>query len=202
MSTMSIPTPRMPSGERRESILAAATAVFGARSYAGTTTDEVAKAAGVSQPYVVRMFGTKQKLFLDVVDRAVQLTLSAFRAQLEGPAETRIERMGGAYVGLLAERGLLQTLNNAFLLGGDPEIGPQCRRLFVDVLHFVRNEVGMDSEQAFAFLGNGMLINTLVGLRLGGDYDRDPDVKDLYDACLGGGVGAALTLAPRADEPW
>ena len=64
------PVPRMTADERREQVLTAATRAFARTGYAGTSTDAVAREAGVSQPYVVRMFGTKLDLFLAVFDRA------------------------------------------------------------------------------------------------------------------------------------
>jgi len=70
---------RIPAAQRRELILEAATGVFAERGYAGSTTDQVAKAAGISQPYVVRMFGTKETLFLEALDRAQGKLLRAFR---------------------------------------------------------------------------------------------------------------------------
>ena len=86
MSTMTIedlaPAPRMKAADRRELILEAATAVFGAKTYVGTTTDEVARAAGVSQPYVVRLFGTKEKLYIEVIQRAYGRILDTFRLAL------------------------------------------------------------------------------------------------------------------------
>src|SRR6476660_8360983 len=97
-----LPQPRMKSEERRESILAAAAGVFGNFGYFGTTTDEVAKAAGVSQPYVSRMFGTKEQLFLEVLERSLARLIAAFReviAQGTGPDLTT--RLGVAYVDLL-----------------------------------------------------------------------------------------------------
>lgn len=54
--------------------------------YAGTTTtttDAVAREAGVSQPYVVRMFGTKRDLFLEVFAGATDRIESAFRAVVD-----------------------------------------------------------------------------------------------------------------------
>ena len=82
----SAPQTRMRSADRRELILEAATAVFGELGYGGATTDKVAKAAGVSQPYVVRMFGTKEQLFLEVLRRALDRLLAVFRAELaHGP---------------------------------------------------------------------------------------------------------------------
>ena len=71
------------SDERREQILVAAIAVFGARGYEGTTTDEVARTAGVSQPYVVRLFGSKENLFLAAIDESsLDELMRAFRAAL------------------------------------------------------------------------------------------------------------------------
>ena len=65
-------TRRMSSEERREQIIDAAMAVFGAKGYVGTTTDDVARAASVTQPYVVRLFGTKENLFLAALRRALE----------------------------------------------------------------------------------------------------------------------------------
>src|SRR6195952_3096479 len=77
---------RMTAVERREAILDTASAVFGERGYFGATTDQVARAAGISQPYVVRMFGSKEALFLAVLENAKAALLDAFR---EGLAEAR-----------------------------------------------------------------------------------------------------------------
>ena len=60
----------MGADERRDLVLAAATRAFARSGYAGTSTDAVAKEAGVSQPYVVRIFGSKLELFLEVFTRA------------------------------------------------------------------------------------------------------------------------------------
>src|SRR3954463_12888652 len=102
------PRTRMSAGERRAQVLAAATRAFAAGGYAGTSTDAVAKEAGVSQPYVVRMFGTKLDLFLAVFGHACARIEAAFRGVLEeGPfdpvGEAGRERMGQAYSDLLAD---------------------------------------------------------------------------------------------------
>ena len=55
---------RLTAAERGEEVLQAAVRAFGASGYQGTKTDEIARLAGVSQPYVIRLFGTKQELFL------------------------------------------------------------------------------------------------------------------------------------------
>lgn len=192
----------MSSEERREQILAAALAVFGAKGYVGTTTDDVARAAGVSQPYVVRLFGTKENLFVAALDDALGRLLQAFGEAAAGVAPDELaQRVGHAYIELLQVRGLHQTLSHAFLLGAHPVIGPRARDGFARVWEFLR-EAGFDVATAQAFLAQGMMINSLFGLRLADDYDSDPRVHELFDACFPTDKVRVLSMAPRADEPW
>jgi AcrR family transcriptional regulator len=192
----------MSSEERREQILAAALAVFGAKGYVGTTTDDVARAAGVSQPYVVRLFGTKENLFVAALDDALGRLLEAFREAADGAAPDELaQRIGHAYIELLQVRGLHQTLSHAFLLGAHPVIGPRARDGFARVWEFLR-DAGFDVATAQAFLAQGMMINSLFGLRLADDYDSDPRVHELFDACFPTDKVRVLSMAPRADEPW
>jgi AcrR family transcriptional regulator len=194
----------MSSEERRADILLAAHAVFGARGYEGATTDEVARAAGVSQPYVVRLFGTKESLFLAVLHDALERLLEGFRAELasthsDAPVQ---ERMGAAYLELLQVRGLHQTLSHAFLLGGHPVIGPAAREGFVRVWRFLRDEAGFDPDTAQSFLAEGMLINTMIGLRLIDHVDADGGIRELFETCFPTTMRAVRDVAPRGDEPW
>src|SRR4029079_3347130 len=119
MSSMSS---RMSADERREAILGAATKAFAKGGYHGTSTDAVAKEAGVSQPYVVRMFGTKLELFLEVFQRAVGRIRDAFAALLDDglfdPAsEDDKGRMGIAYTELLQDHDFLQVMMHGFSAG-------------------------------------------------------------------------------------
>src|SRR6476469_2890042 len=66
--------------ERRTEITAAAAIEFARRGLNGATTDRIAERDGVSQPYVVRLFGTKKPLFLDVANRAFERIAEAFRS--------------------------------------------------------------------------------------------------------------------------
>ncbi|WP_194409326.1 TetR/AcrR family transcriptional regulator [Microbacterium cremeum] len=197
------PARRLTSDERRQQILRAATAVFGARGYEGATTDEVARAAGVSQPYVVRLFGSKENLFLATIEDALVRLIAGFRAALaEGDDETLRKRIGQAYVDLLEVRGLHQTLAHAYLLGSHPMIGPAARRGFTAVWRFFRDEVGMDADEARAFMAEGMLISTMIGLRLVDDYGSDPQITELFRACFPTELPHVLELVPRGDERW
>ena len=173
--------PRMKSEDRRELILTAATAVFGESGYVGATTDQIAQASGVSQPYVVRMFGTKQKLFLEVLHRALGHLMSTFRFELSRTSDEPLQhRLGVAYATMSGDQsGLLLCLMHAFVLGGDPEIGEAARWGFLEVYTLLREEAGFDAEEATQFLAYGMLMNTLIGIRLTEAFDTDPAAKEL-----------------------
>ncbi|MCU1525617.1 MAG: TetR/AcrR family transcriptional regulator [Microbacteriaceae bacterium] len=187
---------RMRAEDRRELILKAATQVFGDYGYFGTTTAVVARAAGVSQPYVVRVFGTKEKLFLEVLQRALDLLMHEFRAALAEESDIPLaDRMGLAYVGLASNRGLLLSLMHGFVLGRDPEIGPEARKGFMCVYRFLRSEAGFDADESQRFLAGGMMINTMIGLRMTDDFDRDADVRELLHAAFPQKLDVLLALA-------
>jgi TetR/AcrR family transcriptional regulator len=175
----------MAASDRRELVLTAATTVFGERGYAGTTTDRVALAAGVSQPYIVRMFGTKEKLFLAVLQRALDIMMTAFRRALAEKSDIPVhERMGHAYADLLTDRGLLLSLMHGFVLGSDPEIGKLARYGFLEVYNFLKVDAGITPVDAADFLAQGMMLNTLVGIRMADDYDTNPDARELLETAM------------------
>lgn len=185
MTTADVPVPRMKAEDRRELILTAATGVFGDYGYVGTTTDQIARAAGVSQPYVVRMFGSKERLFLEVLERALDRVLLAFRAAIDEISDTPVNRrLGLAYFGLLGEHGLLLSLMHSFVLGSDPIIGEAARSGFLDVYRFLRDEAGFRPVEAQEFLAGGMLANTMIGLRMTDRVDEDPAARELLQACF------------------
>jgi AcrR family transcriptional regulator len=71
---------RLPAAQRRATIVAAALQVFGSGSYAGSTTAEIARAAGVSEPIIYRHFSSKRELWFACVDQA----WSDLRTAIEG----------------------------------------------------------------------------------------------------------------------
>lgn len=181
----------MPAAQRRELILGAAAKVFGERGYVGATTDAVAREAAVSQPYVVRMFGTKAALFEAVLTRSLDRLLATFREAADQFQQERTidpdadvaSCIGRNYVELLRDRGILVSLMQAFMLGADPEIGPVARAGWMRVYRCLRDELGLDPQQVAEVLDRGMLVNTIVGLRLAADWD-DPDVAEMITAAM------------------
>lgn len=195
--TAPAPSTRLSAADRREQILDTATVVFGERGYHGTTTDQVAQAAGISQPYVVRMFGTKQQLFLEVTQRALDTLFRAFREALPDPGDGSAagERLGAAFVDLIGTAGVHRTLLHAFVSGSDPVIGAAARTGFVGIYRFLRDEAGFSPEDIDRFLGGGMLISVLLGIELPSVYGQDSDADELMQVAFGDKCAGVLAVA-------
>jgi len=154
-------------GERREEILAAAERIFAARGLHGTPTLEIAKAAGISQAYLFRLFPTKSELFIALAKRCNDRIHGTFvdtarRAREAG--EDVMTAMGRAYVGLLADRHLLLNQLHAFAACDDPEIRDQMRAGFARLYELVERETQAEPEQIRLFFAHGMLLNTLAAM--------------------------------------
>ncbi|MBN8881353.1 MAG: TetR/AcrR family transcriptional regulator, partial [Salana multivorans] len=102
--------------------------------------------------------------------------------------------VGRNYVDLLRDRGILLSLLQAFMLGADPEIGPIARAGWIRVYRTLRDEIGLTPEAVVDVLSGGMLINTLVGVRLAADWE-EPDVRELLETALPTKVGILRELA-------
>src|SRR5213595_2961705 len=101
---MSVATERKSKEVRRDEIIDAAQQVFAERGYQGASTEEIARRAGISQPYVFRLFGTKKDLFLAVNTRCFRMTLEIFQRAAEGlRGEAAMIAIGQAYGRLLQE---------------------------------------------------------------------------------------------------
>jgi len=70
--TTKIARRRLSADERRDQILAAAFAEFAAHGYYAAGTADIAKRAGISQPYIYALFPDKKALFLACHERAIQ----------------------------------------------------------------------------------------------------------------------------------
>ena len=159
----------MSGDDRRELVLQAANKAFAKGGYAGTSTDAVAKEAGVSQPYVVRMFGTKLDLFLEVFERAVRRIRDAFAEVLDdGPFDPESEddkaRMGLAYTELLEDHDFLQVMMHGFSAGGVDEIAAAARRCMGEVFATIRR-TGWTDDDTRDFIAYGMLLNVMISMR-------------------------------------
>src|SRR5919108_1581742 len=121
---MAVTSERKSAEERRESVLDAAFEEFAEHGLTGASTEAIAARAGISQPYVFRLFGTKKELFKAVVSRCFRQTLEVFQRAAEGKrGEEALDAMGTAYVEeLLVDRIKLRAQMQAYSACDDPEL--------------------------------------------------------------------------------
>ena len=156
--------------ERREAVLEAGMSVFAERGFLGTPTTEVAKAAGISQAYLFRLFPTKTDLVLAVVQRSNDRIREAFaRAAAQAKArgesgEEVLMAMGEAYGELLRDRDQLMLQLQAYAACNDPDIGATTRREFGRLWRDVSRNSGVDEERLQQFFAMGMLMNVMAAM--------------------------------------
>ena len=153
---------------RREDILAAAERVFAARGLHGTPTMEIAKAAGISQAYLFRLFPTKAELFTALVERCndrIERTFTDAAAAARRAGEPVLQAMGRAYIGLLGDRHLLLNQLHAHAASDDPAIREQMRRGFARLVDIVEHETDAGPQEVREFFAHGMLLNVLAAMQ-------------------------------------
>jgi AcrR family transcriptional regulator len=157
----------MTADERRESVLEAALVEFASRGLDGTSTEHVAHRAGISQPYLFRLFPTKKALFLALVDRCFQRVADTFAAAAaDRVGEEAIEAMGDAYEELLGDRTLLLVQMHAYAACEDPEIRTATRAGFRRLWLLVERLTGLSFQRVTEFFAMGMLINVAAAMDL------------------------------------
>ena len=80
---------RLPRGERREQLLAAASEVFVDRGFHAAGMDEIADRAGVSRPVLYQQFSSKLDLYLAVLQQHVDILVSSVRQALRTTTDNR-----------------------------------------------------------------------------------------------------------------
>ena len=159
--------PRMPAEQRRELVLGEAMAAFAAHGYAGTSTEEVARRAGISQPYLFRLFPTKKALFLALVERSFRRVRDEFTAAAgELTGEEAMMAMADAYEALLDDRILLLMQMQAYAACEDPEIRDATRTGFRKLWEQVERITGLPYQTVVDFFAVGMLMNVAAAMNL------------------------------------
>ena len=167
---------RLPAEQRRHAIVRAALRVFSSTSYAGATTAEIAREAGVSEPVLYRHFASKRDLWLACLDAAWDETREMLQEKIavfatgQSPSGARSPWRSPTMPNLW-----IQGLTEA---GEDPAVRRAIRRHMRDVHDFVAAElrrgqslgvVPADRDanaEAWVFIAGGLLRS--VADRLGG----------------------------------
>ncbi len=163
-------TERKSKEERREEILNAALVEFAERGLEGASTEDIARRAGISQPYVFRLFGTKKELFRAVVARCFGEALQMFQKAAEGHRGVEaLEAMGTAYAERLeTDQYLLRAQMQAYAACGDPDVRDAVRAGFGDLVAYVERVSGLPDAEVARFFATGMLLNVFASMELPG----------------------------------
>jgi len=171
---------RLHADERKHSVIAEATREFAAHGYAGTSTNDIAKRVGVSQPYLFQLFGTKKDLFIAAVAECFTRVQRQFedvgrkaRQQSDDPVDI-LHAMGLAYCDLLADRDMLRLQLQAYAACDDPDIQRVVRKGWTDLYAAVARVSGADEESIHHWFAEGMLMNVAAAV---GGLNPEIDAK-------------------------
>ena len=186
---------RLSADERREQILQAAISVFAEDGYASASTEEIARRAGISQPYLFRLYGTKRELVLASIERCFGDTEVAFTRAAEGcTGEEALHAMGTLYQELIEhDRMRLRSQLQAYAACDDPEIRALVSRRFGQLVDLVRRLSGVDDAALARFFASGMLLNVLA--MMGQFSEPQAWALRLIEGCK------QSNDAPRASQP-
>jgi len=180
---MTSTTVRLPAADRKDSILDAALIEFADRGYEGTSTEDIAKRAGISQPYLFRLFGTKKELYIASVSRCYRDTLELFQRAAEGRrGEEALQAIGEAYMEQLeTNRVWLRAQMQGYAASEDPDIRRVVREGFGDLVAYVRRVSGADWPTIWHFFATGMFLNVLASMHV---HDNpEPWMSELLEGC-------------------
>lgn len=175
----------MAADDRRAAIEAIALRRFAATGYHGTSTEAIAKEAGISHAYLFRLFPTKKALFLATAGRTCERILETFRAAADGFAAGEdpdsadvLGAMGKAYATMLGDRELLRAQMQVWVACDDDDIRHVAQQQYGRVVEEVERLSGAGPEEVRAFIAKGMLMNVLAALSVG-EIAGEPWVRRL-----------------------
>lgn len=148
---------------RREQVLNAAVELFAEKGYYKTTTGDVARAVGVTQPYVFHFFKTKEDLYLAVLQRAYNKIMQTFTI-VDAPADQLEEEMGKAFTELLNHsRNEILVVMMAYTI---PEKSiRECIKSQFDIVYervkkrFIEAGMAEPASMASEFIGTGLVVS-------------------------------------------
>jgi AcrR family transcriptional regulator len=193
---------RVPAAERREALIAAAVHEFAAGGLHGTPVDRIARRVGVAQPYVFSLFAGKRELFLAAVDRCWDRLTDTFAAAAadfragRAPADCEdvLMAMGAAYRELLStDRDYLMLQHQAYAACDDEFVCARVRRRYAELMEFVAELSGADSERLDDFVRHGMALNVAAAMGVAELSAGCPWVRAELAGIAGRGESAGLT---------
>ena len=156
-------SPRMAMEDRRELVLREAIPVFARYGFEGATTAEIAKRAGVTQPYIFKLFESKKALFIAACERNMGTTQRQMYESAGGKSgHDALEAMGMAYMERMEkDRDSLLLQMQQFAACYDEDVQRTVRHSMQDLWNMVTERTGMPVEMVAMFFAKGMMCNVI-----------------------------------------
>lgn len=151
---------RTKSDERSRAVVAAAIECFAQKGFYGTTTHEIAAAAGISQPYLYRLYPNKEAVFASAVDRVSEVMTGTLTTRSTSSLSP-LEAARTAYIAIIGDRTILRFLMHANCATEEPLVGQAVRRCYAKQVDTVRRLLGDDDAAVRHWFGSGMLENVV-----------------------------------------
>ena len=178
---------RLPAAQRKAAVLDCACGIFSSGSYRGTTTAEIAREAGVTEPVLYRHFASKRALYLAVLEESWSRLRAIWNAAVEGEPDPKfwVGAMGRAYFAAKDAKVMCADLWMQALIeaSDDAEIRKFIRKQMREVHDYVSDVIRRSqaaggvfperdpSAEAWIFISIGLL--GTVGRRVGSLLEDD-----------------------------
>jgi TetR/AcrR family transcriptional regulator len=178
---------RLPAEERKAAVLDCACGIFQTGSYRGTTTAEIARQAGVTEPVLYRHFESKRALYLAVLEESWSRLRALWDAAVDDEPDPRfwVAAMGRAYFAAQDPKVMCAELWMQALVeaSDDTEIRKFLRKQMREVHGYVSDVIRRSqaaggifperdpSAEAWIFISIGLL--GTIGRRVGSLLDDD-----------------------------
>jgi AcrR family transcriptional regulator len=143
---------RLPAAERRAQLLDVASKLFAEKGYAGATTAELAKSAGVTEPIIYRHFTSKRDLFIALIDQTGSETIETWKQQLaDAPnAAERLRRLISANPMVSNRgRGVYRVIVQAMTEIEDDQILAALQRHMINLHIIISHEVDLAQQSKY-----------------------------------------------------
>jgi len=186
MTALASTSTRLPAAQRRQAIVDTALRLFCERSYRGTTTAEIAREAGVSEPILYRHFASKRELYFAAIEEAwKRLRTTWEEAMANEPPSAWIPIMAKTYVCLRDAKPVVSDLWMQAVVeaGDDEEVRKFLKRHMREVHRFMAEVIRRVQEAG--------LVNA----------DRDPEAEAWISLAGGllGTIGRRVGLLKESD---
>jgi TetR/AcrR family transcriptional regulator len=154
-------SPRQTIEIRKDDILVAAIQEFASRGLYATSTNTIAEIAGISQPYLFKVWKTKTLLFLAALDQVFDSIIQTFEAEAKGktPSVQTLAAVGEVYDRL--SRSEMQMLLQGFAACDQPEVRLLVERRWMELIACLMRIAGTGGDPVQHFLGFGLLMTVV-----------------------------------------